>query len=315
MAPPQNDAQHFRAQTGQRNYDAIDFMAEPIADVILDRPGEVSIIRHGGLRCEGMVSSQSFRQEDALLIVGLTTIGRCRGRVGDNRIDMALRRGHIDFLPPGVDIDIEYPAAHSALMMYLPARQLAAAAAEVGASIGTLRPAIAQSDDRLVRPVHMIEQEMRAPGFASDLLVDGLLRAIRATLLARDSDEQRDDQRITLSPAKQRRVQDYVEANLDQPICLKDMAAIAGLSAFHFARVFKSAIGESPYHYIGSRRLARAQLLLTSTEMPLAELALTCGFANQSHFTAAFTRSIGVSPGRYRKEMLHDSSAIAAMNR
>jgi AraC family transcriptional regulator len=65
--------------------------------------------------------------------------------------------------------------------------------------------------------------------------------------------------------------------------------------------VFKLATGETPYHYLRTRRLERARMLLADDTMPLAELALECGFANQAHFTAAFSREVGISPGRYRR--------------
>jgi AraC family transcriptional regulator len=97
------------------------------------------------------------------------------------------------------------------------------------------------------------------------------------------------------------KVMDFIEATLDREIHLTDLATIAGLSPFHFSRVFKLETGETPYHFVGQRRLERARLMLLGSDMPLAELALSCGFASQSHFTAAFSKAMGVSPGRYRR--------------
>jgi AraC family transcriptional regulator len=96
-------------------------------------------------------------------------------------------------------------------------------------------------------------------------------------------------------------VLDFIEANLQESIGLDDLAHAAGLSANHFLRVFKLATGETPYHFLRARRLERARQLLADNAMPLAELALECGFANQAHFTAAFSRELGISPGRYRR--------------
>jgi AraC family transcriptional regulator len=103
-------------------------------------------------------------------------------------------------------------------------------------------------------------------------------------------------------PRKLRRVLEFVDANLDQDIGLDDLARIAELSPFHFSRVFKLATGSSPYHYVRDRRLKRSRLLLAEGRLGIAELALACGFANQSHFTAAFTKAMGVSPGRFRRQ-------------
>jgi AraC family transcriptional regulator len=109
--------------------------------------------------------------------------------------------------------------------------------------------------------------------------------------------------RIYLSPPKLRRVIAFIEAHLQENIGLTDLAAAAGLSANHFLRVFKLATGETPYHFLRARRLERARQLLAASAMPLAQLALECGFANQAHFTAAFSREQGISPGRYRRLM------------
>ena len=109
--------------------------------------------------------------------------------------------------------------------------------------------------------------------------------------------------RIYLSPPKLRRVIAFIEAHLHESIGLDDLARAAGLSANHFLRVFKLATGETPYHFLRTRRLERARHLLAEDAMPLAELALECGFANQAHFTAAFSREIGISPGRYRRAL------------
>jgi AraC family transcriptional regulator len=107
--------------------------------------------------------------------------------------------------------------------------------------------------------------------------------------------------RIYLSLPKLRRVVEYVDAHLHDSIGLEDLAAAAGLSTNHFLRVFKLATGETPYHFLRRRRLERACRLLSENTIPLAELALECGFANQAHFTAAFSRELGISPGRYRR--------------
>ncbi|MBA4048817.1 MAG: hypothetical protein C0476_09790 [Sphingomonas sp.] len=143
---------------------------------------------------------------------------------------------------------------------------------------------------------------MRAPGFASDLMTDGLIRAIGAALVQREATPQDHvGGRIHLSPVRLTKVMDYIESTLDREIHLTDLATIAGLSPFHFSRVFKLETGETPYHFVGMRRLERARLMLLSSDMPLAELARSCGFASQSHFTAAFSKAMGVSPGRYRR--------------
>ncbi|MBP0110651.1 helix-turn-helix domain-containing protein, partial [Bradyrhizobium vignae] len=98
------------------------------------------------------------------------------------------------------------------------------------------------------------------------------------------------------------RVLDYVEANLESELGLDQMASIACLSRYHFARAFKKAVGQSPHRYVSARRLDRAKALLMAGDRPLVEIALALGFSSQANFTRAFTQATGQAPGRYRQQ-------------
>lgn len=104
-----------------------------------------------------------------------------------------------------------------------------------------------------------------------------------------------------LSPAALRRVQLFVEANLSQPIRLPDLAERATLSAFHFARAFKTSTGTTPRAFIEQRRIEKAKQPLRESVLPLADIALEAGFQTQSRFTTAFRRITGFTPAVYRK--------------
>ncbi len=103
-----------------------------------------------------------------------------------------------------------------------------------------------------------------------------------------------------LSPERLQRVRDYVEAHLDEDLSLTMLADIACLSPYHFSRSFKEAAGVGPQRYVIQRRVERAKRLMRQTHQPLALIALEAGFADQSHFTIAFRREIGVTPGAFR---------------
>lgn len=105
-----------------------------------------------------------------------------------------------------------------------------------------------------------------------------------------------------LSPAVRRRVLEFIEAHLDEPFVLGDLAKAAGLSAYHFARMFKRATGESPHAYVLRRRIERAKTLIAGGS-PLAEVALGCGFSGQSHFTARFRAVTGLTPGQFARSV------------
>jgi AraC family transcriptional regulator len=98
------------------------------------------------------------------------------------------------------------------------------------------------------------------------------------------------------------RVLDYIDRQLEGDLALGDMASVACLSRFHFARAFKQAVGQSPRRYVIGRRLERARVLLVEGETPLVEIALALRFSSQANFSRAFRQSTGMAPGQYRRE-------------
>lgn len=103
-----------------------------------------------------------------------------------------------------------------------------------------------------------------------------------------------------LPKSKLNRILSFIERHLEAEICLEDLAAEAGMSVFYFARMFKHSTGKSPHQFVLEQRIEYAKYLLVQTEEPLAEVALRCGWANQSHFTTSFKQKVGVTPRRYR---------------
>lgn len=112
---------------------------------------------------------------------------------------------------------------------------------------------------------------------------------------------QRSYSRGGLPPGAVKRVRDYIEAHLEDRPSLEQLAATAGLSVFHFARAFKQSQGMTPHSYVLHRRVARAQELLSATDLSLSQIALVSGFADQSHFTRHFRQRIGVPPSSFRR--------------
>jgi AraC-like DNA-binding protein len=103
-----------------------------------------------------------------------------------------------------------------------------------------------------------------------------------------------------LPPGAIRRVREYVEAHLSESMDLAELAGIAGLSVFHFARQFKQSAGVTPHHYLVQRRVERAQDMLSRTDLSLSEIALAAGFSDQSHLARHFRQMLGTTPGEFR---------------
>jgi AraC family transcriptional regulator len=106
-----------------------------------------------------------------------------------------------------------------------------------------------------------------------------------------------------LSPAALRRVQLFVEANLDRNIHLADLAERAGLTLSHFARAFKTSAGMTPRTFIEHRRIERAKRLIDESGLSLAQIAVASGLGTQSRLTTTFKRRTHFTPAQYRRRL------------
>ena len=93
-----------------------------------------------------------------------------------------------------------------------------------------------------------------------------------------------------------------MRAHLSQDLSLDVLAQQIGFSPYHFARLFRQTLGESPHQFVLRQRIERAQHLLKEADVPLAHIALECGFANQSHLSLVFKRLLGLTPRAYRQD-------------
>src|SRR6202011_4318194 len=106
----------------------------------------------------------------------------------------------------------------------------------------------------------------------------------------------------TLPRGRLRAVVEYIEEHLDAAPTLEQMAAVACLSPYHFARQFKAATGLPPHQYVILRRVERAKRLLQAgTDLSLADVALDSGSPDKSHFSRHFKRLVGVTPRQFRR--------------
>ena len=103
-----------------------------------------------------------------------------------------------------------------------------------------------------------------------------------------------------LAPTQRRRLREFIDAHLAEPLSLGQLAALCALSEYHFARMFQLSFGLPPHRYVLAQRLRRGQQLLQHGHLPLGEVALACGFASASHFNNRFRQAFGATPGQYR---------------
>jgi AraC-like DNA-binding protein len=132
---------------------------------------------------------------------------------------------------------------------------------------------------------------------AESLRAETLMRAFLGTMLARHGERPQSDSGPPRS-ATLARVKDYIRTYYARDITVADLAAVANLSRAHLTRAFTAACHVPPHVYLNAVRIAQAQALIRRG-MPLAAVALECGFADQSHLTRRFKGSVGVTPSQW----------------
>jgi AraC family transcriptional regulator len=157
--------------------------------------------------------------------------------------------------------------------------------------------------DPIKAGLRRLAREAEAPGFASDLLVEGLgltMMAENARYLrhARDGGP---SIRGGLAPWQRRRIADAIEGRPDNPPSLADLAGLCGIGPRHLMRAFKQGTGQTIMDYVEAARLRLALRLLSDTDLPLGEIARQVGFAAPSGFSHAFRRAVGEPPSAFRR--------------
>ena len=149
-----------------------------------------------------------------------------------------------------------------------------------------------------------VNDELTAGAVGGTLAAESLANLL-AVHLIRNASAPRPPTRRTygaLPQTKLRAVIEYIEEHLDASPTLEQMAAVAHLSAYHFARQFKGATGVPPHQYVLARRVERAkQLLQQDRDLSLAVIAARAGFSDQSHFSQHFKRVVGATPRQFRR--------------
>lgn len=95
-------------------------------------------------------------------------------------------------------------------------------------------------------------------------------------------------------------VLDYINTHLDRDLLLTEIAEVINISPTYFASLFKQAIGISPHQYVIQQRVEQAKLMLSKTDLAIADIALQVGFSSQSHLTWQFKRITGMTPKQIR---------------
>ncbi|NQZ09796.1 MAG: helix-turn-helix transcriptional regulator [Algicola sp.] len=153
----------------------------------------------------------------------------------------------------------------------------------------------------------MIRHQMAAVDWQADenqLLMEQLTNTILVSMLQNQQISQFSTKvKGGLAPRVQAQVCDFIHANFQRQIFLAELAQIAQLSEYHFCRMFKENMAQTPQEYLTKVRIEQVKHLCQTTTSALSEIALRCGFANQSHMGRYFKKLVGISPSGYRKRL------------
>ncbi len=170
----------------------------------------------------------------------------------------------------------------------------------------SLQTLVGVRDELLMSAARAWREELAAEGAGGRLVAEHIGVVLAVHLFRRYSDTT-----LRPSPAKGglgvlrlRQVIDYIEAQLGDDLSISTLAGVAGRSLHHFSEAFRQSTGISPHRFVLMRRIERAKILLLTTDMPIAQIALEVGFASQSHFSHMFRVATGVTPLRFRRDRM-----------
>jgi len=214
--------------------------------------------------------------------------------------------GSISVVPAGSPVRWRWSGCFDWLHVVLEPRLVARVAAEafdLDPARLTVPPLDGLDFPDLRAAMFAVDAELTAGGAGGRLVAESLanvlaVQLIRHVLAPRRPERGRDG---ALPRGLLRAVVEYIEEHLDAGPSLEQMAAVARLSSYHFARQFKAATGLPPHQYVIMRRIERAkQFLQRGDDFSLAQVAARAGFSDQSQFSYHFKRLVGVTPGQFQ---------------
>ena len=220
------------------------------------------------------------------------------------QVRKTIRPGQVSILPANNPYSVRLRAAGGSVVVSLEQRLLVCAAVEQG-ELGHVTTKWAHgADDALLREAALaLREEARRPdssaGYARSLAGTMAAHLVRNySVLGSETKELRGG----LAPAALRRTVEFIEEHLAETLTICGLAAVAGLSPCHFARMFKQSTGRTPHRHLLDCRVTRAKQLLLTPSPSLAEVATQAGFYDQAHLTRCFRQFVGTTPASFVRQ-------------
>jgi AraC-like DNA-binding protein len=168
---------------------------------------------------------------------------------------------------------------------------------------GLVSPSLGSHDRAMYGLANALLDHVEHANERSALFFDHVALAFHAHVMSAYGDAALPDDLTSggLSPWQLRRVLDFLSAHLSDDPTVAELARECGLSSGYFSRAFRQTTGVTPHQWLIRKRVERGRQLLLGNGLGLADIALVCGFVDQSHFTRVFAKLEGDSPGRWRQ--------------
>lgn len=246
-------------------------------------------------------SEQEFVRHNVSMQIGrpLLVTSRCNGQT--------LRRlqvpGDVKIVPPRVSRVWETESATIKLTMYLSSVLMLSAADAMGVNPDhvDIAPQLHVRDPRIEHIGWAVKAELESFEPLGRLYGESLGLALAAHLLRAYVPARTAPSDARLGRRRLQRVVDYIQDHLSQDLSLSDLAKLLDMSPSHFKVIFKQSMGLPVHQYVIRSRVEYATDLIARGKLPLSDVALQAGFANQSHMARSMKRLTGVTPNAVRR--------------
>jgi len=238
-------------------------------------------------------------------LITLSLNEKCQGEI---RLASGFRarghtRGTICVIPSGHPFAVDFQGESEHLAIFLDPSLVIRAAADSHVSTNLEVVESSTANDPVISSVGLaLMSELESEREEGKLYAESLANLLALHLVRHYTTAKNGTSPVTggLSGHKLRLVLEFIDANYALELSLAELAAVAGMSTFHFAREFKRTTGTTPHQYLLKLRIDRAKELLSGSQMPLVDVGSQSGFSHQSHFTRLFRKLTGTTPQSYR---------------
>jgi AraC family transcriptional regulator len=203
------------------------------------------------------------------------------------------------------EVMVQFNDPFDFLYLLIPKRQLTEIADQEGRGVMHLEvePGQTLADPVVAHLGACLLAALDDPRQANEMFLEHVSTAIQSHVFGRYVVATRPLKRYRsgLTARQLRIAKQAISENLKGGMCLSTIARECGLSPSHFTRAFAISVGQPPHRWLLEQRVDLARQLLSESALPLADIAIQCGFADQSHFTRVFSGRTGISPGRWRR--------------